>query len=147
MRVLVVTIAPIYWALTGESGDALNGQSLTGGSFRQESHVEFGTGEQGHHQEGLWPWPRACPRGDPGLCWAWPAGELLSMSQVARGLDPSSGLLLLDVVVNGVVPEGLADAELHVQVGSPGTSQLPPPRIPTSQQGRVWPWTWSRTSR
>ncbi|XP_012784766.2 hemicentin-2 [Ochotona princeps] len=85
MRVLVVTIAPIYWALTGESGNALNGQSLTGGSFRQESHVEFGT------------------------------GELLSMSQVARGLDPSSGLLLLDVVVNGVVPEGLAGAELHAQ--------------------------------
>lgn len=54
MRVLVVTIAPIYWALAGESGDALNGYSLTGGSFRQESHMEFASGEWG------------LPRGGPG---------------------------------------------------------------------------------
>uniref|UniRef100_A0A452F193 Hemicentin 2 n=1 Tax=Capra hircus TaxID=9925 RepID=A0A452F193_CAPHI len=84
MRVLVVTIAPIYWALAREIGDALNGHSLTGGSFQQESHVEFAT------------------------------GELLTMTQVARGLDPD-GLLLLDVAVNGVVPESLADADLQVQ--------------------------------
>lgn len=38
------------------------------------------------------------------------------MTQVARGLDPD-GLLLLDVMVNGVVPESLADADLQVQVG------------------------------
>lgn len=38
------------------------------------------------------------------------------MTQVARGLDPN-GLLLLDVAVNGVVPESLADADLQVQVG------------------------------
>uniref|UniRef100_A0A2K6K1Q6 Hemicentin-2 n=1 Tax=Rhinopithecus bieti TaxID=61621 RepID=A0A2K6K1Q6_RHIBE len=84
MRVLLVTITPIYWALARESGAALNGHSLTGGRFRQESHVEFAT------------------------------GELLTMTQVARGLDPN-GLLLLDVVVNGVVPESLADADLQVQ--------------------------------
>ncbi|KAJ8792456.1 hypothetical protein J1605_019675 [Eschrichtius robustus] len=84
MRVLVVTIAPIYWALARESGDALNGHSLTGGRFQQESHVEFAT------------------------------GELLTMTQLARGLDPD-GLLLLDVVVNGIVPESLADADLQVQ--------------------------------
>uniref|UniRef100_A0A2K5KA06 Hemicentin-2 n=1 Tax=Colobus angolensis palliatus TaxID=336983 RepID=A0A2K5KA06_COLAP len=84
MRVLLVTIAPIYWALARESGEALNGHSLTGGRFRQESHVEFAT------------------------------GELLTMTQVARGLDPN-GLLLLDVVVNGVVPESLADTDLQVQ--------------------------------
>ncbi|XP_012576655.1 PREDICTED: hemicentin-2 [Condylura cristata] len=84
MRVLVVTIAPVYWALAGESGDALNGHSLTGGSFRQESHVEFAT------------------------------GELLTMTQVARGLDPD-GLLLLDVEVAGNVPESLAAADLQVQ--------------------------------
>lgn len=47
MRVLVVTIAPIYWALAGERGGALNGHSLTGGTFRQESHMEFSTGEWG----------------------------------------------------------------------------------------------------
>lgn len=46
MRVLVVTIAPIYWALAREIGDALNGHSLTGGSFQQESHVEFATGKR-----------------------------------------------------------------------------------------------------
>ncbi|XP_053415690.1 hemicentin-2 [Nycticebus coucang] len=84
MRVLVVTISPIYWALAGESGEALNGHSLTGGSFRQESHVEFDT------------------------------GELLTMTQVAQGLDPN-GLLLLDMVVDGIVPESLADEDLQVQ--------------------------------
>uniref|UniRef100_A0A8C6W1G7 Hemicentin 2 n=1 Tax=Nannospalax galili TaxID=1026970 RepID=A0A8C6W1G7_NANGA len=83
MRVLVVTIAPIYWALAGESGEALNGYSLTGGSFQQESHMEFST------------------------------GELLTMTQVARGLDPD-GLLLLDVMINGVIPESLADEDLQV---------------------------------
>lgn len=45
MRVLVVTISPIYWALARESGEALNGYSLTGGSFQQESQMEFSTGE------------------------------------------------------------------------------------------------------
>ncbi|XP_054440698.1 hemicentin-2 [Pteronotus mesoamericanus] len=84
MRALVVTIAPMYWALAGESGAALNGHHLTGGSFRQESHVEFSTGER------------------------------LRMTQVARGLDPN-GFLLLDVAVNGVVPESLAGTDLRVQ--------------------------------
>lgn len=42
------------------------------------------------------------------------------MTQVARGLD-ANGLLLLDVLVNGAVPETLADAELQVQVwANPG---------------------------
>ncbi|ELV11784.1 Hemicentin-2 [Tupaia chinensis] len=84
MRALVVTIAPVYWALAGETGEALNGHSLTGGRFRQESHVEFTT------------------------------GELLTMTQVARGLDPD-GLVLLDVLVNGLIPESLADADLQLQ--------------------------------
>lgn len=39
------------------------------------------------------------------------------MTQVAHGLDPD-GLLLLDVVVSGVVPKSLADADLQVQVGA-----------------------------
>lgn len=48
------------------------------------------------------------------------AGELLTMTQVARGLD-ANGLLVLDVLVNGAIPETLADAELQVQVwASPG---------------------------
>ncbi|XP_032334547.1 hemicentin-2 isoform X3 [Camelus ferus] len=98
MRVLVVTIAPIYWALARESGNALNGHSLTGGSFQQESHVEFATGER------------------------------LTMTQVARGLDPN-GLLLLDMVVNGIVPERLADADLHVQDFQERYVQMGPGRL------------------
>lgn len=47
------------------------------------------------------------------------------MTQVARGLDPD-GLLLLDVTVNGMIPESLADAHLHVQVRARGCSALPP---------------------
>lgn len=47
------------------------------------------------------------------------------MTQVARGLDPD-GLLLLDVTVNGMIPESLADAHLHVQVRAWGCSALPP---------------------
>lgn len=39
------------------------------------------------------------------------------VAQEARGLDPD-GLLLLDVVVSGGVPESLADADLQVQVGA-----------------------------
>lgn len=38
------------------------------------------------------------------------------MTQVARGLDPD-GLLLLDVVVSGTVPEALEGGDLQVQVG------------------------------
>ncbi|XP_039085354.1 hemicentin-2 [Hyaena hyaena] len=72
MRVLLVTIAPVYWALAGESGDALNGHSLTGGSFLQKSHVEFATGER------------------------------LMVAQEARGLDPDGLLLLDVVVSGGV---------------------------------------------
>ncbi|XP_054980117.1 LOW QUALITY PROTEIN: hemicentin-2 [Sorex araneus] len=64
MRVLVVALAPTYWALAGESGDALNGHSLTGGRFQQESHVEFETGDQ------------------------------LTVTQVARGLDAEGFLIL-----------------------------------------------------
>uniref|UniRef100_A0A8C0N075 Hemicentin 2 n=1 Tax=Canis lupus familiaris TaxID=9615 RepID=A0A8C0N075_CANLF len=98
MRVLVVSIAPIYWALAGENGDVLNGHSLTGGNFLQESHVEFAT------------------------------GELLMMTQEARGLD-SNGLLLLDVVVSGVVPESLADADLQVQDFEEHYVQMGPGRL------------------
>ncbi|XP_012862831.2 hemicentin-2 [Echinops telfairi] len=84
MRILIVAISPVYWTLAGESGEALNGHSLTGGSFQQESHVEFAT------------------------------GELLTMTQVAQGLD-DNGFLLLDMMVNGIIPESLAVEDLHMQ--------------------------------
>lgn len=64
MRALVVALAPTYWALAGESGDATNDHSLTGSHFQQESHVEFDTGDQ------------------------------LTVTQVARGLDADGFLLL-----------------------------------------------------
>ncbi|XP_069861249.1 hemicentin-2 [Dipodomys merriami] len=64
LRTLVVAISPVYWALAGERGAALNGHSLTGGHFWQESHVEFATGEQ------------------------------VVLTQAARGLDPHGFLLL-----------------------------------------------------
>ena len=46
------------------------------------------------------------------------------MTQGARGLDPN-GLLLLDVAVNGGIPESLAGADLRVQVwGKPRVHRL-----------------------
>lgn len=84
------------------------------------------------------------------------------MTQVARGLDPN-GLLLLDVVVNGIVPESLADADLQVQVvsgsgASPGVCRwggrervggpVPMPLTPTTvthkQPSHFPSWTPSR---
>lgn len=81
------------------------------------------------------------------------------MTQVARGLD-ANGLLLLDVLVNGAVPETLADTELQVQVwASPGVHrwgarmgrvrksgmcypQLPPgSQARFSSRGVAWPRT------
>lgn len=52
------------------------------------------------------------------------------MTQEARGLDPE-GLLLLDVVVSGGVPESLADADLQVQVGAA-------PKVRGWGRGRAW---------
>uniref|UniRef100_K7FGE5 Hemicentin 2 n=1 Tax=Pelodiscus sinensis TaxID=13735 RepID=K7FGE5_PELSI len=46
LRVLVPVMAPIYWSFARQSGGARNGLSLTGGVFRQESQVEFATGER-----------------------------------------------------------------------------------------------------
>lgn len=87
------------------------------------------------------------------------------MTQVARGLDPD-GFLLLDVVVNGIVPESLADADLQVQVGGEpwgvqmgraresGMSCPSPPRtagptfLPDSPAGSgAWPgWAQGRNN-
>lgn len=95
LRVLVPVMAPIYWSFARQSGGARNGLSLTGGVFRQESQVEFATGER------------------------------LRIAHVARGLD-AGGALLFDAVVNGFVPESVADADVlfqdfserHVQTGA-----------------------------
>lgn len=47
------------------------------------------------------------------------------MTQVARDLGPD-GLLLLDVKINGMIPESLTSADLQVQVLAPGCSTHPP---------------------
>lgn len=45
LRVLVSVFAPVYWTTVLQSGAARNGHSLTQGQFRQESQLEFETGE------------------------------------------------------------------------------------------------------
>lgn len=45
MRVLVSAFAPIYWTTVLQRGAARNGYSFTHGQFRQESQLEFDTGE------------------------------------------------------------------------------------------------------
>lgn len=45
MRVLVSVFAPIYWTTVLQRGAARNGYSFTHGQFRQESQLEFDTGE------------------------------------------------------------------------------------------------------
>ncbi|KAL0979469.1 hypothetical protein UPYG_G00185480 [Umbra pygmaea] len=64
LRVLVSVFAPIYWTTVLQSGEARNGYSLTHGLFRQESQLEFDT------------------------------GEILRLTHVARGLDSDGVLLI-----------------------------------------------------
>lgn len=47
MRVLVSVFAPIYWTTVLQRGAARNGYSFTHGQFRQESQLEFDTGQRG----------------------------------------------------------------------------------------------------
>ncbi|KFQ42195.1 Hemicentin-2, partial [Nestor notabilis] len=72
MRVLVPVIAPIYWSLVLSGGDARSGFLLTRGTFRQESQLEFGT------------------------------GELLRVTHLSRGADAAGGLLLDTVISGSV---------------------------------------------
>ncbi|KAG2469773.1 HMCN2 protein, partial [Polypterus senegalus] len=64
MPVLLTVLAPVYWTTVFQAGDVRNGFSLTKGFFRQESQVEFGT------------------------------GEILKLTHVARGLDSDGVLLV-----------------------------------------------------
>lgn len=45
LRVLVSVFAPIYWTTVLQNGEARNGFSFTQGQFRQESQLEFETGQ------------------------------------------------------------------------------------------------------
>ncbi|XP_023249744.1 hemicentin-1-like [Seriola lalandi dorsalis] len=74
LRVLVSVFAPIYWTTVLQSREARNGYSLTQGQFRQESQLEFET------------------------------GEILRLTHVARGLDSEGVLLIDIVINGFVPP-------------------------------------------
>lgn len=48
MRKLVSILNPIYWTTAQEVGEAANGYTLTQGTFRRETQVEFATGKTGN---------------------------------------------------------------------------------------------------
>ncbi|XP_024909219.1 hemicentin-1 [Cynoglossus semilaevis] len=74
LRVLVSVIAPVYWTSVLQRGSTRNGFSFTQGHFRQESQLEFDS------------------------------GEVLRLTHVARGLDPEGVLLLDVVINGYVPP-------------------------------------------
>ncbi|XP_062273055.1 hemicentin-1 [Scomber scombrus] len=74
LRVLVSVFAPIYWTTVLQSGATKNGYSLTQGQFRQESQLEFET------------------------------GEILRLTHVARGVDSEGVLLIDIVINGFVPP-------------------------------------------
>ncbi|XP_019718321.1 hemicentin-1 isoform X1 [Hippocampus comes] len=74
LRVLVSVFAPIYWTTVLQNGPTRNGYSFTHGQFRQESQLEFDT------------------------------GEVLRLTHVARGLDSEGVLLLDIVINGYVPP-------------------------------------------
>ncbi|NWV44629.1 HMCN2 protein, partial [Daphoenositta chrysoptera] len=72
MRVLVTTIAPVYWSLAHASGAARSGFLLTQGAFQHESLLQFAT------------------------------GELLRVTHLARGVDGAGALRLDSVISGSV---------------------------------------------
>ncbi|XP_028269954.1 hemicentin-1 isoform X2 [Parambassis ranga] len=74
LRVLVSVFAPIYWTTVLQNGAARNGYSFTQGQFRQESQLEFET------------------------------GEILRLTHVARGVDSEGFLLIDIVINGFVPP-------------------------------------------
>ncbi|XP_077571540.1 hemicentin-1 [Stigmatopora nigra] len=74
LRVLVSAFAPIYWTSVLQNGATKNGYSFTHGNFRQESQLEF------------------------------ESGEVLRLTHVARGVDSEGILLLDIVINGFVPP-------------------------------------------
>ncbi|XP_032434339.1 hemicentin-1 [Xiphophorus hellerii] len=94
LQVLVSVFTPIYWTTVLQNGATRNGFSFTQGQFRQESQLEFET------------------------------GEILRLTHVARGLDSEGVLLIDIVINGFVPPSlssshlGLQDFdESYVQTG------------------------------
>ncbi|XP_030000348.1 hemicentin-1 [Sphaeramia orbicularis] len=74
LRVLVSVFAPIYWTTVLQNGETRNGYSFTQGQFRQESQLEFDT------------------------------GEILRVTHVVRGVDSEGVLLIDIVINGFVPP-------------------------------------------
>ncbi|XP_001920501.5 hemicentin-1 [Danio rerio] len=95
LRVLVSVFAPVYWTTVYQTQETQNGFSITEGQFRQESQLEFET------------------------------GEILKLTHVARGLDGEGVLLVDIVINGFVPPMLLSSNlnlqefdESYVQTGS-----------------------------
>ncbi|XP_072244443.1 hemicentin-1 [Leuresthes tenuis] len=86
MRVLVSVFTPIYWSTVLQSGTARNGYSFTQGQFRQESQLEFET------------------------------GETLRLTHVARGLDSEGVLLIDIVINGFVPPSLSSSSSSHLSL-------------------------------
>ncbi|XP_046728282.1 hemicentin-1 isoform X2 [Silurus meridionalis] len=95
LKVLISALSPIYWTAVYESAGMKNGFSISHGFFRQESQLEFHT------------------------------GEILKITHVARGLDEEGVLLvdvvingfIPSVFLSPVIHQQDFD-ETYVQVGS-----------------------------
>uniref|UniRef100_A0A3P8SNR4 Uncharacterized protein n=1 Tax=Amphiprion percula TaxID=161767 RepID=A0A3P8SNR4_AMPPE len=85
LRVLVSVFAPIYWTTVLQNGAARNGYSFTQGQFRQESQLEFET------------------------------GEVLRLTHVARGVDSEGVLLIDIVINGFVPPSLSSSSHLSLQ--------------------------------
>ncbi|XP_007565210.1 hemicentin-1 [Poecilia formosa] len=85
LQVLVSVFTPIYWTTVLQNGAARNGFSFTQGQFRQESQLEFET------------------------------GEILRLTHVARGLDSEGVLLIDIVINGFVPPSLSSSSHLGLQ--------------------------------
>ncbi|XP_058246105.1 hemicentin-1 isoform X2 [Hemibagrus wyckioides] len=95
LKVLVSALTPIYWTAVYESAGAKNGFSISQGNFRQESQLEFHT------------------------------GEILKITHVVRGVDAEGVLLVDTVINGFIPAVFLSSTlhqqdfeETYVQVGS-----------------------------
>ncbi|XP_041648005.1 hemicentin-1 [Cheilinus undulatus] len=120
MRKLISILNPIYWTTAQEIGEAVNGYTLTGGTFRRETQVEFAT------------------------------GEILRMTHIARGLDSDGALLLDIVVNGHILQlPSHADINIkdytedYIQTG-PGQLYAQSTRMFSVDRESV-PYSWNHT--
>ncbi|XP_073903349.1 hemicentin-1 isoform X3 [Castor canadensis] len=120
MRKIISILNPIYWTTAKETGEAVNGFTLTNAVFKRETQVEFAT------------------------------GEILRMTHIARGLDSHGALLLDVVVSGYVLQlQSPADVSVkdytedYIQTG-PGQLYAYSTRLFTID-GISVPYTWNHT--